>query len=94
MPPRPLTYVPIEAGCAHLAFWSVYPLGRKGKISILKSWGQLSRVDSRMPLFGIYLIPPGQVWQKRVGDWVVVRAPVAYMFDCRCGVGKDRGSSM
>lgn len=41
-----------------------------------------------MPLFWIYFIPPGQVWQKRVGDWVGVRAPVAYMFDCRWGVGE------
>lgn len=47
-----------------------------------------------MPLFWIYFIPPGQVWQKRVGDWVGVRAPVAYMFDCRWGVGEGGGSSM
>lgn len=37
MPPRPL--IPVEAGCAHLAFWPVYPLGRKGKTTILKSLG-------------------------------------------------------
>lgn len=39
MPPRPLVYVPIVAGCAHLTFWPVYPLGRKGKTTILKSLG-------------------------------------------------------
>lgn len=39
MPLRPLVYVPIEAGCAHLAFWPVYLLGRKGKTTILKSLG-------------------------------------------------------
>lgn len=44
-----------------------------------------------MPLLWVGLIPPEQAGQKRAGEKVGVRSPVAYLFDGRCGAGRDRG---